>query len=55
MVLDGCVITQIAFNGKQGQSDLMMEIEALRTELKRTQEELDNKHMEVSLYNFSLL
>lgn len=46
-----CVLTQHDFDGKQ--EDLIREIEALGAELKRSQEELDKSHIEVSLHNFA--
>lgn len=49
------VLTQHGFDGKQEQSDLMREIEALGEELKRAQGELDKSHADVSLHNFHFL
>ena len=55
MMLSYCVLTQHHFGGKQEQSDLMREIEALEAELKRSQEQMDKSHVEVSLHNFACL
>lgn len=46
------MLNYCGFDGKQEQSDLMREIEA---ELKRSKDELDKSHVDVSLHNFPFL
>lgn len=39
------------FDGNQEQSDLMRETEALEAELKKSRDELEKNHLDVSLHN----
>lgn len=55
LIIFDCELTQNGFDGEQEQSDLMREIEALGAQLKRSREELDKSHVEVSLDIFPFL
>lgn len=46
---------QRVFNGKEEQSDLRREIEALGEKLKRSRDDLDKSRVDVSLHSLSFL